>query len=99
MGDYFIEKGNPQSVVFSLTEAGEACIEQLVEQEKVKVRIAAYADVDRVQDANVKSVPPIERRKYLEQLKAGQSPANLMGEGKIFFQYVKGFIKKLLRKE
>ena len=55
--------------------------------------------MDRVQDANVKSVPPIERRKYLEQLKAGQSPANLMGEGKIFFQYVKGFIKKLLRKE
>lgn len=36
LGDYFIEKGNPQSVVFSLTEAGEACIEQLVEQEKVK---------------------------------------------------------------
>lgn len=100
LGDYFIEKGNPQSVVFSLTEAGKACMEQMVEQEDVKLCTAAYADVDQAQDADVKSEPPRERRKYLEQLRAGQSPANLMGGGgKIFLQYVKGFIKKLIRRE
>lgn len=98
LGDYFLEKDNPQSVAIVLNEYGELCIGKLSQKRKIIVRKALFSDIDNVQDADENTPIPKSRERYLDLLRTGKSPAEIMGYRRIFLQHIKGIIKGMLGK-
>lgn len=98
LGDYFLEKDNPQSVAIVLTEFGELCIGNLSSKRKIIVRKALFSDIDNAQDADENMPIPKSREKYLDLLRNGKSPAEIMGYHRIFLQHIKGIIKRIIGK-
>lgn len=98
LGDYFLERDNPQSVIITLTNSGRIWLDNLSEKRKICIKNASFSDVDKVQDVDAHMPLPRTRERYLELLRAGKSPAAIMGKHRILLQRIKGVLKKILGK-
>lgn len=97
LGDYFGSQAESWSVCFPMTEQGEQWIQGLVEDGIIQTDAIPFLEMDSVQDQEGAAPIPENRQVWLKQLRQGKSPAEIMGY-RVYLQYLKGFIKKLLHK-